>query len=128
MFGFSSTETTFFVAGEALSQVNAYDELLMEPAPPARRSRRAPLAAIVSVLVAGAAVLAWFGPGRAATPSILSHLQVAAPAQVCQLHRALVMLQPAAVSNSVPTVSTPELATRRPAHPATANRSRSRHR
>jgi hypothetical protein len=129
MLGFSFAETEFFLAGDVLPQASGVQD---RPARIAqvRLARRAALRLIVGALVAGASVLAWYGPGRVAAPIAMSHVQIAEPAQTSALARAGALFAPVRQISQAPApakAAAPPAVRPKP-HPATANRSRSRHR
>jgi len=129
MLGFNTAETEFFLAGNAMEHLpeSELETTTTRGKPPARR---APLRALVSALVAGAAVLAWYGPGKVAAPVVLSHVQISAPAQTSALARANAIFAPPRVVSQAPAPSPPKVSptVRARPHPATATRARSRHR
>lgn len=135
MLGFSCAETEFFLAGQALPPelpAAAPAEQVRHPRP----IRRAALRVLVSAMVAGASVLAWYGPGRVAAPIALSYVQITSPAQTSALARVgtifapprQVSQAPAPAKGASPATPAPAATARPKPHPATANRSRSRHR
>ena len=129
MLGFSRAETEFFLAGQAVTSEQPAEEPAAKIAHP-RPVRRAALRVLVSAMVAGASVLAWYGPGRVAAPLALSYVQIASPAQTSALARAgAIFAPPRQISQAqVPAQAATSPAVRPKPHPATANRSRSRHR
>jgi hypothetical protein len=135
MLGFSRAETEFFLAGQAQPPELPTAAPAVRVGHP-RPIRRAALRMLVSAMVAGASVLAWYGPGRVAAPIALSYVQISSPAQTNALSRIgtifapqrQVSQLPAPAKIASPPTAAPATTVRPKPHPATANRSRSRHR